>query len=125
MALSVVNFITHKPLCSSGLDHLENGPSVSVDYNTQENLIRSDSYDNFSQHSEDAVDGERGTALHTHSCIFCMFVRIHQYICLSLCNVCIAICIVIVKSGGMSITNQQFIYYYICLLEGCFIIAGK
>lgn len=64
------HFVTHNPLCSSGLDHLENGPSVSVDYNTQENLIRSDSYDNFSQRSEDAVDGERGTALHTHICIF-------------------------------------------------------
>lgn len=67
VSVSVVNFITHKPLCPTGLDHLENGPSVSVDYNTQENLIRCDSYDNFSQRSEDAVDGERGTAPHTHT----------------------------------------------------------
>lgn len=70
MVVSVKHFISHNPLCSSGLDHLENGPSVSVDYNTQENLIRCDSYDNFSQRSEDAVDGERGTAPHTHICIF-------------------------------------------------------
>uniref|UniRef100_A0A665WKM1 Tensin 1 n=1 Tax=Echeneis naucrates TaxID=173247 RepID=A0A665WKM1_ECHNA len=32
------------------LSHLENGPSVSVDYNTQDPLIRWDSYDNFSHH---------------------------------------------------------------------------
>uniref|UniRef100_A0A7N8XZD5 Tensin 1 n=1 Tax=Mastacembelus armatus TaxID=205130 RepID=A0A7N8XZD5_9TELE len=33
-----------------GLGHLENGPSVSVDYNTQDPLIRWDSYENFNQH---------------------------------------------------------------------------
>uniref|UniRef100_A0A671P705 Tensin-1-like n=1 Tax=Sinocyclocheilus anshuiensis TaxID=1608454 RepID=A0A671P705_9TELE len=33
-----------------GTDHLENGPSVSVDYNTQDPLIRWDSYENFNQH---------------------------------------------------------------------------
>uniref|UniRef100_A0A8C1VF25 Tensin 1b n=1 Tax=Cyprinus carpio TaxID=7962 RepID=A0A8C1VF25_CYPCA len=33
-----------------GMDHLENGPSVSVDYNTQDPLIRWDSYENFNQH---------------------------------------------------------------------------
>ncbi|XP_054915049.1 tensin-1 isoform X7 [Poeciliopsis prolifica] len=41
-----------------GLDHLENGPSVSVDYNTQDPLIRWDSYESFSHPSEDAVDTE-------------------------------------------------------------------
>ncbi|XP_041936544.1 tensin isoform X4 [Alosa sapidissima] len=39
-----------------GLDHLENGPSVSVDYNTQDPLIRWDSYDNFHKRCEDAPD---------------------------------------------------------------------
>ncbi|XP_036401900.1 tensin-like isoform X2 [Megalops cyprinoides] len=39
-----------------GMDHLENGPSVSVDYNTQENLIRCDSYENFNQRCEDSVE---------------------------------------------------------------------
>uniref|UniRef100_A0A673GVT8 Tensin-1-like n=1 Tax=Sinocyclocheilus rhinocerous TaxID=307959 RepID=A0A673GVT8_9TELE len=34
-----------------GMDHLENGPSVSVDYNTQDPLIRWDSYENFNQHA--------------------------------------------------------------------------
>lgn len=67
MMVSLKDSITHNPLCSLGLDHLENGPSVSVDYNTQENLIRCDSYDNFSQRSEDTVDGERGGDLHTHT----------------------------------------------------------
>uniref|UniRef100_A0A667YQS5 Tensin 1 n=1 Tax=Myripristis murdjan TaxID=586833 RepID=A0A667YQS5_9TELE len=32
-----------------GMGHLENGPSVSVDYNTQDPLIRWDSYENFNQ----------------------------------------------------------------------------
>uniref|UniRef100_A0A671YDH0 Uncharacterized protein n=1 Tax=Sparus aurata TaxID=8175 RepID=A0A671YDH0_SPAAU len=41
-----------------GLGHLENGPSVSVDYNTQDHLIRWDSYESFNQRCEDAVDGE-------------------------------------------------------------------
>uniref|UniRef100_A0AAY4BCK4 Tensin n=1 Tax=Denticeps clupeoides TaxID=299321 RepID=A0AAY4BCK4_9TELE len=39
-----------------GLDHLENGPSVSVDYNTQDPLIRWDSYENFNKRCEDATD---------------------------------------------------------------------
>uniref|UniRef100_A0A671YF38 Uncharacterized protein n=1 Tax=Sparus aurata TaxID=8175 RepID=A0A671YF38_SPAAU len=39
-----------------GLGHLENGPSVSVDYNTQDHLIRWDSYESFNQRCEDAVD---------------------------------------------------------------------
>ncbi|XP_068184839.1 tensin-1 isoform X15 [Antennarius striatus] len=39
-----------------GVDHLENGPSVSVDYNTQESLIRWDSYENFNQSCEDSPD---------------------------------------------------------------------
>uniref|UniRef100_A0A4W6F680 Uncharacterized protein n=1 Tax=Lates calcarifer TaxID=8187 RepID=A0A4W6F680_LATCA len=41
-----------------GLGHLENGPSVSVDYNTQDPLIRWDSYESFNQRCEDTVDGE-------------------------------------------------------------------
>ncbi|XP_056226089.1 tensin-1 isoform X7 [Seriola aureovittata] len=41
-----------------GLGHLENGPSVSVDYNTQDPLIRWDSYDNFTHRCEDTADGE-------------------------------------------------------------------
>nr|XP_017212095.1 tensin-1-like isoform X4 [Danio rerio] len=36
-----------------GLDHLQNGPSVSVDYNTQDPLIRWDSYENFNRRCED------------------------------------------------------------------------
>ncbi|XP_055360893.1 tensin-1 isoform X7 [Betta splendens] len=39
-----------------GVDHLENGPSVSVDYNTQDPLIRWDSYENFNQDCEDTSD---------------------------------------------------------------------
>uniref|UniRef100_A0A8C4NYH0 Tensin 1b n=1 Tax=Dicentrarchus labrax TaxID=13489 RepID=A0A8C4NYH0_DICLA len=39
-----------------GVDHLENGPSVSVDYNTQDTLIRWDSYENFNQNCEDNTD---------------------------------------------------------------------
>ncbi|XP_021163404.2 tensin-1 isoform X4 [Fundulus heteroclitus] len=39
-----------------GMDHLENGPTVSVDYNTQDPLIRCDSYENFNQLCEDAAD---------------------------------------------------------------------
>ncbi|KAK0152825.1 Tensin [Merluccius polli] len=36
-----------------GLGHLENGPSVSVDYNTQDSLIRWDSYEHFSPRCEE------------------------------------------------------------------------
>ncbi|XP_053733576.1 tensin-1 isoform X4 [Synchiropus splendidus] len=39
-----------------GMDQLENGPSVSVDYNTQDPLIRWDSYENFNQTCEDSTD---------------------------------------------------------------------
>ena len=48
------------PFCTSGqgMDRLENGPSVSVDYNTQDPLIRWDSYENFNQHCEDNAEGE-------------------------------------------------------------------
>ncbi|XP_031415790.1 tensin-1 isoform X2 [Clupea harengus] len=41
---------------TSGMDHLENGPSVSVDYNTQDPLIRWDSYENFNQRCEDSLE---------------------------------------------------------------------
>ncbi|XP_013767209.1 tensin-1 isoform X2 [Pundamilia nyererei] len=46
-----------------GVDHLENGPSVSVDYNTQDPLIRWDSYENFNQNCEDTTEGEN--VIHT------------------------------------------------------------
>lgn len=59
--------VTHHALCSSGLGHLENGPSVSVDYNTQDPLIRWDSYETFSHRGDDAADGEHGTSTHTHT----------------------------------------------------------
>nr|XP_057939035.1 tensin-1 isoform X4 [Doryrhamphus excisus] len=39
-----------------GMDHLENGPSVSVDYNTQDPLIRWDSYENVNQNCEDTSE---------------------------------------------------------------------
>lgn len=44
----------------AGLSHLENGPSVSVDYNTQDPLIRWDSYETFNHGAEDTVDTEHG-----------------------------------------------------------------
>uniref|UniRef100_A0A3P8NIZ9 Tensin 1b n=1 Tax=Astatotilapia calliptera TaxID=8154 RepID=A0A3P8NIZ9_ASTCA len=47
-----------------GVDHLENGPSVSVDYNTQDPLIRWDSYENFNQNCEDTTEGEN-EVIHT------------------------------------------------------------
>ncbi|ETE67720.1 Tensin, partial [Ophiophagus hannah] len=43
--------------CFSGMEHLENGPSVSVDYNTSDPLIRRDSYENFNIRREDSMDG--------------------------------------------------------------------
>uniref|UniRef100_A0A3Q1IPU1 Tensin 1 n=1 Tax=Anabas testudineus TaxID=64144 RepID=A0A3Q1IPU1_ANATE len=45
-----VEFVfSYGPEKIKGLSHLENGPSVSVDYNTQDPLIRWDSYENFNQ----------------------------------------------------------------------------
>uniref|UniRef100_A0A8C4IUX3 Tensin 1 n=1 Tax=Dicentrarchus labrax TaxID=13489 RepID=A0A8C4IUX3_DICLA len=52
-----VEFVfSYGPEKIKGLGHLENGPSVSVDYNTQDHLIRWDSYESFSQRCEDTVD---------------------------------------------------------------------
>ncbi|CAJ1086808.1 tensin-like isoform X4 [Xyrichtys novacula] len=54
-----VEFVfSYGPEKIKGLSHLENGPSVSVDYNTQDPLIRWDSYENFEHRCEDTVDGE-------------------------------------------------------------------
>uniref|UniRef100_A0A8C9SXX6 Tensin 1 n=1 Tax=Scleropages formosus TaxID=113540 RepID=A0A8C9SXX6_SCLFO len=39
-----------------GMDHLENGPSVCVDYNTQDPLVRWDSYENIA-HTQGPLDG--------------------------------------------------------------------
>ncbi|KAM6958381.1 tensin-1 isoform 13-T13 [Tautogolabrus adspersus] len=56
-----VEFVfSYGPEKIKGLSHLENGPSVSVDYNTQDHLIRWDSYEDFEHPSEDTVDGEHG-----------------------------------------------------------------
>uniref|UniRef100_A0AAQ4RYM7 Tensin 1 n=1 Tax=Gasterosteus aculeatus aculeatus TaxID=481459 RepID=A0AAQ4RYM7_GASAC len=52
-----VEFVfSYAPEKIKGLGHLENGPSVSVDYNTQDPLIRWDSYESFSQRCEDTAD---------------------------------------------------------------------
>uniref|UniRef100_A0A7N6BG63 Tensin 1 n=1 Tax=Anabas testudineus TaxID=64144 RepID=A0A7N6BG63_ANATE len=61
-----VEFVfSYGPEKIKGLSHLENGPSVSVDYNTQDPLIRWDSYENFNQpsmseyvvHTQGPLDG--------------------------------------------------------------------
>ncbi|XP_075685197.1 tensin-1 isoform X2 [Rhinoderma darwinii] len=52
-----VEFIfSYGPEKIQGMEHLENGPSVSVDYNTSDPLIRWDSYDNFNEHREDSLE---------------------------------------------------------------------
>ncbi|XP_039612338.1 tensin-like isoform X3 [Polypterus senegalus] len=52
-----VEFVfSYGPEKIQGMDHLENGPSVSVDYNTQDPLIRWDSYENFNQRCEDSME---------------------------------------------------------------------
>uniref|UniRef100_A0A673C3Q1 Tensin 1 n=1 Tax=Sphaeramia orbicularis TaxID=375764 RepID=A0A673C3Q1_9TELE len=49
-----VEFVfSYGPEKIKGLGHLENGPSVSVDYNTQDPLIRWDSYESFNNRCED------------------------------------------------------------------------
>ncbi|CAB1327729.1 unnamed protein product [Coregonus sp. 'balchen'] len=48
----------HKRFRSPRMGHLENGPQVSVDYNTQDPLIRWDSYENFNRGCEDTGDGD-------------------------------------------------------------------
>lgn len=55
------------PSCLPGLGHLENGPSVSVDYNTADQLIRWDSYETFNQRGQEAAGGEHGMWTHTHT----------------------------------------------------------
>ncbi|XP_069588794.1 tensin-1 isoform X4 [Ranitomeya imitator] len=52
-----VEFVfSYGPEKIQGMEHLENGPSVSVDYNTSDPLIRWDSYDNFNGHREDSLE---------------------------------------------------------------------
>ncbi|XP_034641079.1 tensin-1 isoform X3 [Trachemys scripta elegans] len=53
-----VEFVfSYGPEKIQGMEHLENGPSVSVDYNTSDPLIRWDSYDNFNIRREDSMEG--------------------------------------------------------------------
>ncbi|KAM6129588.1 LOW QUALITY PROTEIN: tensin-1 [Pterocles gutturalis] len=40
-----------------GMEHMENGPSVSVDINTSTPIIRWDSYENFNTSAEDGTEG--------------------------------------------------------------------
>ncbi|XP_005998112.1 tensin-1 isoform X2 [Latimeria chalumnae] len=52
-----VEFVfSYGPEKIQGMEHLENGPSVSVDYNTADPLIRWDSYDNFNAQCEDGME---------------------------------------------------------------------
>ncbi|XP_043931073.1 tensin-1 isoform X6 [Protopterus annectens] len=52
-----VEFIfSYGPEKIQGMEHLENGPSVSVDYNTSDPLIRWDSYENFNIHRDDSLE---------------------------------------------------------------------
>uniref|UniRef100_A0A8C7ZDW4 Tensin 1 n=1 Tax=Oryzias sinensis TaxID=183150 RepID=A0A8C7ZDW4_9TELE len=58
-----VEFVfSYGPEKIKGLSHLENGPSVSVDYNTQDPLIRWDSYENCNQRCEDSANCEHDVA---------------------------------------------------------------
>uniref|UniRef100_A0A3Q3XC03 Tensin 1 n=1 Tax=Mola mola TaxID=94237 RepID=A0A3Q3XC03_MOLML len=80
-----VEFVfSYGPEKIKGLGHLENGPSVSVDYNTQEHLIRWDSYESFEQRCEDAVDGEHNTSYRYSLSVYCvaMPTRLHP-LCLA------------------------------------------
>ncbi|XP_077176740.1 tensin-1 isoform X6 [Paroedura picta] len=52
-----VEFVfSYGPEKIQGMEHLENGPSVSVDYNTSDPLIRWDSYENFNIRHEDSLE---------------------------------------------------------------------
>ncbi|XP_062463753.1 tensin-1 isoform X5 [Pezoporus occidentalis] len=53
-----VEFVfSYGPEKIQGMEHLENGPSVSVDYNTSDPLIRWDSYENFNVQREESMEG--------------------------------------------------------------------
>ncbi|XP_020660716.3 tensin-1 isoform X3 [Pogona vitticeps] len=52
-----VEFVfSYGPEKIQGMEHLENGPSVSVDYNTSDPLIRRDSCENFNMLHEDSME---------------------------------------------------------------------
>uniref|UniRef100_A0A8B9GEN4 Tensin-1 n=1 Tax=Amazona collaria TaxID=241587 RepID=A0A8B9GEN4_9PSIT len=56
-----VEFVfSYGPEKIQGMEHLENGPSVSVDYNTSDPLIRWDSYENFNVQREEKVGHTQG-----------------------------------------------------------------
>ncbi|XP_067995002.1 tensin-1 isoform X11 [Melanerpes formicivorus] len=53
-----VEFVfSYGPEKIQGMEHLENGPSVSVDYNTSDPLIRWDSYENFNIQRDNSTEG--------------------------------------------------------------------
>ncbi|XP_064875032.1 tensin-1-like isoform X8 [Oncorhynchus nerka] len=59
----------------TGMGHLESGPQVSVDYNTQDPLIRWDSYENFNRGCEDTGDD----AVHTQGPLDgSLYARVHK-----------------------------------------------
>ncbi|XP_069472917.1 tensin-1 isoform X3 [Ambystoma mexicanum] len=52
-----VEFVfSYVPEKIQGMEHLENGPTVSVDYNTSDPLIRWDSYDHLNMQREDSLE---------------------------------------------------------------------
>lgn len=44
-------------VCDAGRASQRNDPSVSVDYNTNDPVVRWDSYENFNQRHQDSLDG--------------------------------------------------------------------
>lgn len=64
------------------MDHLENGPSVSVDYNTQDHLIRWDSYETFNQRCEDSMDGKTHSKIKTRGMCQVTLLNIQSFILL-------------------------------------------
>ncbi|XP_030064708.1 tensin-1 [Microcaecilia unicolor] len=52
-----VEFVfSYGPEKIQGMEHLENGPCISVDYNTSDPLIRWDSYETVNAHQEDSLE---------------------------------------------------------------------
>nr|XP_033801886.1 tensin-1 isoform X2 [Geotrypetes seraphini] len=52
-----VEFVfSYGPEKIQGMEHLENGPCISVDYNTSDPLIRWDSYETFNPHQENSLE---------------------------------------------------------------------
>lgn len=79
--LVYIFIIQSDSIYGSGREYQRNDPAVTVDYNTTDQVVRWDSYDNLNQRHEDSQDGTKKT-LH----IFIIFMNFIKPLMVILCS---------------------------------------